>query len=134
MNLSSRHKVDPQFNMSSMTDIVFLLLIFFILTSNVAVTGLEVDLPSSDQPKLNSVNVSVTIDSEGSIYMDEAKVTMESLDGLLSKEISKIPENQEKKLVVIRGDKGCDYGTVIEVYNLAQKIEGASAVLALKPN
>ena len=46
MNLRSRNKVDATFNMSSMTDIVFLLLIFFIVLSTfVTVHGLDIDLP-----------------------------------------------------------------------------------------
>ncbi len=133
MNLSSRHKVDPQFNMSSMTDIVFLLLIFFILTSGVVVTGMEVDLPSGEETKIKSVKVSVTIDSEGVIYIDKDMVSKEQLESKLSSSISIQPEDEVSNMIVIRGDQGCDYGQVIEVYNIAQNIPNATAVLALKP-
>ena len=52
MNLRGRNKVDPSFNMSSMTDIVFLLLIFFMLTSTlVTVSAIDVLLPKAGEKK-----------------------------------------------------------------------------------
>jgi len=64
MNLRGRNKVDPTFNMSSMTDIVFLLLIFFMLTSTlVTVSAIDVLLPNAGGKTENSSSIAVTITS-----------------------------------------------------------------------
>ena len=56
MNLSNKHKIDPAFNMSSMTDIVFLLLIFFMLTSSfVTETAMPVNLPKGDPSNVSQL-------------------------------------------------------------------------------
>lgn len=121
MNLSnSRHKVDPAFNMSSMTDIVFLLLIFFMLTSSfVSETAMPVNLPKGD-PKnvsqLPSIKISVSKDLQYEI--NEEKVTFEQLDvrlGTLSK------STDFNDVIVIRADKEVTHGTAIELATLASK-------------
>ena len=60
MKLKGRNKVSPEFSMSSMTDIVFLLLVFFMLTSN-APNALDLLLPKAKGKSTNTQNVSVTI-------------------------------------------------------------------------
>ncbi|MFT7331688.1 MAG: biopolymer transport protein ExbD, partial [Roseivirga sp.] len=60
MKFKGRNKVSPEFSMSSMTDIVFLLLIFFMLTSN-APNALDMILPSAKGKSTNTQNVSVSI-------------------------------------------------------------------------
>ncbi len=62
MGLQSKNKVDPAFSMSSMTDIIFLLLIFFMLTSSfITPSGLPVNLPSSETSDIILQEVSVTV-------------------------------------------------------------------------
>ncbi len=63
MALRTRNKVSPNFSMSSMTDIVFLLLIFFMLTSTLVTTNaLDLVLPSSKAKSVKKQTVSVSID------------------------------------------------------------------------
>ena len=62
MNFRGRNKVSPEFNMSSMTDIVFLLLIFFMLTSTlVTVNALDILLPKAQGKTENNKSVAVSI-------------------------------------------------------------------------
>ena len=121
MNLSnSRHKVDPAFNMSSMTDIVFLLLIFFMLTSSfVSETAMPVNLPKGDSKnvsQLQSIKVSVSKDLQYEI--NEEKVTFEQLDTKLSALSTSTDFND---VIVIRADKEVTHGTAIELATLASK-------------
>lgn len=131
MKLGSRHKVDPSFNMSSMTDIVFLLLVFFMLTSNVATTGLTIDRPKSSQAKVESVKEIVTVDKDGQIYFskENKKVSLSELRGLLNNTFKTLDNNVVKNTIVINGDKNANYGTVIEVFNTANTIQNARAIL-----
>ena len=62
MNIKGRNKISPNFNMSSMTDIVFLLLIFFMLTSTpVSPNALKLLLPNSKAKTLEKKNISISI-------------------------------------------------------------------------
>ena len=75
MALRSRNKVSANFNMSSMTDIVFLLLIFFMLTSTlVSPNALKLLLPSSKAKTLEKQTISISITKDIDFYINEQKV------------------------------------------------------------
>ena len=72
MALRSRNKVNPNFNMSSMTDIVFLLLIFFMLTSTlVSPNALKLLLPNSQSKTLEKQTISISITKNIEFYINE---------------------------------------------------------------
>ena len=75
MNLKGRNKVNPNFNMSSMTDIVFLLLIFFMLTSTlVSPNALKLLLPNSKAKTLEKQTISISINKDIHFYVNENRV------------------------------------------------------------
>ena len=121
MNLKSRHKVDPSFNMSSMTDMVFLLLIFFILTSGVVESGLPVNLPSSKKSPIIPQPVSVTITKDMQYQIGDKLVTLETVEEELRKVL---PETEGvENVVAIRGDKDIKYNDVMEVAAIAANLK-----------
>ena len=80
MNLRGRNKVNPNFNMSSMTDIVFLLLIFFMLTSTlVSPNALKLLLPSSKAKTLEKQTISISINKDIHFYINENRVEESNL-------------------------------------------------------
>ena len=80
MALKSRNKVSPNFNMSSMTDIVFLLLIFFMLTSTlVSPNALKLLLPNSKSKTLEKQTISVSINEDLDFYINENQVIENNL-------------------------------------------------------
>ena len=86
MNIRGRNKVDPSFNMSSMTDIVFLLLIFFMLTSTlVTVSAIDVLLPKAGGKTENNKSIAVTITSKSQFYIDKTKVSSSRLESEILK-------------------------------------------------
>ena len=128
MNLRGQNKVDPSFNMSSMTDIVFLLLIFFMLTSTlVTVSAIDVLLPKAGGKTENSKSVAVTITSESMFYINKTKVEA----GILESEILKNVGADKKKTIVIRGDKDVPYKNVMKVIDIANKNK-LKMILAVK--
>ena len=128
MNLRGRNKVDPSFNMSSMTDIVFLLLIFFMLTSTlVTVSAIDVLLPKAGGKTENSKSVAVTITNKSLFYIDKTKVSSSRLES----EILRSVGIDKKKTIVIRGDKDVPYKNVMKVIDIANKNK-LKMILAVK--
>jgi biopolymer transport protein ExbD len=72
MNLRGRNKISPEFNMSSMTDIVFLLLIFFMIASTLAkqLDTIEVKLPQAKGKTENRQSIAVTINENNRFFID----------------------------------------------------------------
>ena len=88
MALTSKNKVDSGFSMSSMTDIIFLLLIFFMLTSNfITPSGLNVNLPSSKRSEIVMQKVSVTISEDLKYMVNNQEVNRNSLETVLRNEL-----------------------------------------------
>ena len=128
MNLRGRNKVDPSFNMSSMTDIVFLLLIFFMLTSTlVTVSAIDVLLPKAGGKTENSKSVAVSINSKSQFYIDKTLVSSANLE----REILKSVGSYKKKTIVIRGDQDVAYKNVMKVIDIANKNK-LKMILAVK--
>ena len=128
MNLRGRNKIDPTFNMSSMTDIVFLLLIFFMLTSTlVTVSAIDVLLPKAGGKTENNKSVAVTITNKSLFYIDKTKVSASRLE---SEILSKVGVDK-KKTVIIRGDKDAPYKNVMRVIDIANKNK-LKMILAVK--
>lgn len=130
MNLRSRNKIDPSFSMSSMTDIVFLLLIFFMLTSTlVTVNAIDVLLPKASGKTENNAAVAVSISSDALFYIDKTNV----LETELETEILKSVGADKKKTIIIRGDKEVAYENVMKVIDIANKNK-LKMILAVKGN
>ncbi|MCL7754824.1 biopolymer transporter ExbD [Polaribacter sp. Z022] len=128
MNLRGRNKVDPSFNMSSMTDIVFLLLIFFMLTSTlVTVSAIDVLLPKAGGKTENSKSIAITITSKSLFYIDKTKVSSTKLESEILRKVGV----DKKKTIVIRGDKDVPYKNVMKVIDIANKNK-LKMILAVK--
>lgn len=128
MNLRGRNKVDPSFSMSSMTDIVFLLLIFFMLTSTlVTVSAIDVLLPKAGGKTENSKSVAVTITDKSQFYIDKTKVSSSNLESELLRSVGA----DKKKTIVIRGDQNVAYKNVMKVIDIANKNK-LKMILAVK--
>ncbi len=128
MNLQSRNKVDPAFSMSSMTDLIFLLLIFFMLTSSfVTPSGLPVNLPSSVASTIEVQKVSVTITKDLQFFVNDKRVTRSTLEGELKSKLS-----GPKGVVVLHIDESVPTREMVLVAGIATKLE-ARVSIATKP-
>lgn len=134
MGLHRRTKVSPTFNMSSMTDIIFLLLIFFMITSTlVSPNALKVNLPQSKKQTTVQGVAYVTVDSLQHIYASadgesEVEVSLDSLGALLS-----AAKNDTTDLFVsLYADEKVPYGTIVDVLNVAND-NNFKMVLATRP-
>ncbi|MEM9417089.1 MAG: biopolymer transporter ExbD [Bacteroidota bacterium] len=129
MKLTNKHKIDTQFSMSSMTDIVFLLLIFFMLTvSSVTNQGLPVDLPQSNNADTLTPQVNVTITADLHYYINEQKIKKEQLKERLKQKLDK-----NQPLVLVQIDKSVPVAHMIYVTDIAAALQ-AKVSVATQPD
>ena len=130
MALKSRNKVSTNFNMSSMTDIVFLLLIFFMLTSTlVSPNALKLLLPNSKSKTLEKQTISVSINKDLDFYINENQV----IENNLESELKEVLSNQKEPAIILHADKTVDIEHVVKVMDIAYRNK-YKIVLATKPN
>jgi biopolymer transport protein ExbD len=128
MKLSSKNKVEAAFSMASMTDLIFLLLVFFMLTSSfVTPSGLPVNLPTSKASTIEVQKVSVTVTKNLEYYVNEKRVTKGTLEGELKSRLTGVGGS-----VVLHIDKDVPSEHLVYVASLATSLE-AKVVVATKP-
>lgn len=129
MALKTRNKVSALFNMSSLTDIIFLLLIFFMLTSTlVTPNALKLLLPSSNSQTLAQQTVSISITDDLKYYVDRQKVSLTEMQSLLSSRASDI----EDATIVLNADKTVPVDNIVKVMNICNQLD-LKMILATKP-
>ena len=135
MAIKTRNKIGVSFNSSSMSDLVFLLLIFFMLTSTlVAPNAIKLLLPSSSSKTMATQTVTVYINDRYQYYIDETPVTDDELAAGLSAKIS----GQDNATVVLRSDKTVPVQYVVNVIDAVNDINNATqqnhkVILATSP-
>ena len=130
MGLRSRNKVTPNFNMSSMTDIVFLLLIFFMLTSTlVSPNALKLLLPSSKAKTLEKQTISISITKDIQFYINENPVSGNTIE----QELKLIINNEQEPAIILHTDKSVAIEHVVKVMDIAYRNK-YKIVLATTPH
>ena len=129
MRLKTKNKVSPNFNMSSMTDIVFLLLIFFMLTSTlVSPNALKLLLPDSKAKTLEKQTLSVSITEEIEYYIENRQVNIENLE----RELITLLSEKIEPGIVLHADKTVDIEHAVKVMDIAYR-NNYKLVLATNP-
>ncbi|HMG90998.1 MAG TPA: biopolymer transporter ExbD, partial [Chryseolinea sp.] len=119
---------NASFSMVSMTNLIFLLLIFFMLTSSfVTPSGLPVNLPTSKGGTINLQKVSITITKDLQYYINEKKVTKATLEGELKRRLG-----GSGGAVVLHVDKEVPSEHLVFAAGLATSLE-AKVVIATNP-
>ncbi|MCD4750072.1 MAG: biopolymer transporter ExbD [Thermoanaerobaculales bacterium] len=126
LNLKPRR---PEVQMSPLIDVIFLLLIFYAVTTQfVSDQRLKLDLPDAktaeevgtgreDRPPV------VKIAKDGSIWIDDIEISEEQLEDQLAELVQRRPE----QTVILKGDQGADYGVVVHVLDIARAV-GAKSI------
>lgn len=128
MALQSKHKVDASFSMSSMTDIIFLLLIFFMLTSSfITPSGLPVNLPSSETSDIVMQEVTVTVTKDLRFSVNDRVVSRDQIKNELTALLK-----DKKGQVVLHIDKQVPVEYLVEIGGIAASLE-ANVSIATQP-
>jgi len=129
MNLRGRNKVSPEFSMSSMTDIVFLLLIFFMLTSP-AITpeALDLILPKAKGKTSNVQSLAVSINKDLEIFINADRVSGDQLELELQRRLA----GEEDPTIILRAEESVPIQNAVTVMDIAKRNK-YKVVLAVKP-
>ena len=128
MKLKERNKVSPEFSMSSMTDIVFLLLIFFMLTAN-SPNALDLLLPKARGKSTNTQNVSVTINKDLDYFVNNQQIN----GAYIEIELKKALEGQENQTIILRAEESVAIKEAVNVMDIANR-NNYKVILAVRPN
>ena len=130
MNLRGRNKITPEFNMSSMTDIVFLLLIFFMIASTLVTTNaIDILLPKASGKTENKKSISISIQKDLTFYIDQKEVDVQKLET----ELLKLLQNEIAPTLVLRAEKSVPVDYVVKVMDIANRNK-FKIILAVNPN
>ena len=130
MNIRGRNKISPEFNMSSMTDIVFLLLIFFMIASTLVTTNaIDILLPKASGKTENKKSVAVSIKKDLSFYIDQSKVEVQNLEA----ELLQLLQKEASPTLVLRAEKSVPVDYVVKVMDIANRNK-FKIILAVNPN
>ena len=136
MALKRQQDMLATFSMASMTDVVFLLLVFFMVTSSfVFPTALEIDLPQSTQQTALKPSVRVFIDADGAYFVapQDADAPVAVAQDSLAAFIGSLAPADSLGAVAVYADAAVPYGKVVEVLNTGAEA-GIKMVLATKPS
>lgn len=131
-----KNKISPQFNMSSMTDVIFLLLIFFMITSTmVTPNAIKVLLPQSKQQTSAKPLTRVIIDRDLNYYTafgndDEMPILFEELESFLVDCAGREPE----MYVALYADESIPYREIVKVLNIANENQFRVVLATRKPD
>ena len=134
MALKRQHETTATFSMASMTDVIFLLLVFFMVTSTfVFPTALEVNLPQSSEQTSIKPGTRVYLDKEMILFVSHDKEEPQAIhiDNLVSYLVT-VQQQAPGSFIALYADETVPYGKVVEVLNLAAK-NSLKMVLATKP-
>ena len=130
MGLKRSNRANAQFNMSSLTDIIFLLLIFFMLTSNF-VQIRPFDLPKSDSQTVAPTNIVIELEKAGVARVNNIEVRGPAILQALTDALDQA-ENKEDATITIVAETGVPFSRITPVMNLAAQ-RRARAIIATQP-
>lgn len=136
MALKRQYEMSSLFSMASMTDIIFLLLIFFMVTSTyVFPTALELNLPQSSEQTALKPSTRVFVYPDGRIVVQNgddtpAEVSLETLPDFLNDAMMKAPQGEPFNIAVF-ADEDVTYGSLVKILDIGAK-GGMKMVLATK--
>ena len=129
MSLKSQNKINPNFSMSSMTDIVFLLLIFFMITSTLVTTNaLKINLPNSQSEAIKKQIISISITDDLRYFINDSPVEKSFLESRIREALSV----DDEQTLVLRASKTIPLEYAVEVMDLAYR-NNYKIVLATQP-
>lgn len=130
MNLRGRNRVSAEFNMSSMTDIVFLLLIFFMIASTTITSNnaLDLVLPKSSGKTDEVKNISVSVNKNLEYFIDKDKFAENTLEDKLKTMLA----NQPDPTILLHVEEGVPIERAVSVMDIAYRNK-FKIVLAVSP-
>ncbi len=130
MEFGGRKRVGIHLNIAPLIDVVFLLLIFFMLSSHfVTQPGIKLTLPTAVTGELHpEEDIIISVTGDNDLYLNGEKVSLEELLGRLGEKV----REAEKKTVIIKADEKIDLGLAVRVMDIARRAEAENVVISTK--
>lgn len=134
MALKKQHDMMAMFSMASMTDVIFLLLIFFMVTSTfVFPTALEVNLPQSSEQTAIKPGTRVYLDKELKLYASFGKEEPQPIEaGVLLSFLKMTQAQSPESYIALFADEEVPYGEIVKILEMGAQ-NNLKMVLATKP-
>jgi len=132
MNFKKRWKEDVRVDVTPLVDVVFNLLLFFMVTTTFAVApGIKVDLPKakSVEVKREKKELRIVVTKDKDIFFNTKKVTLEELN----KELIKFAEVNKDAVVILQADLNVNHGTVVSILDAAKSVGLSKLAIATVP-
>lgn len=131
MGFRKKSRLITALESTAMADIIFLLLIFFLLSSSfILQTGIKVELPQVTKVERQSQkDIVVTITAEEEVHLDGIKVPWAELRERLAQRL----EGSETKTVIVKGDESVRLGRTVHVMDLARQLGATQLAIAARP-
>jgi len=127
LKFQSEKREPFQLDLIPMINVIFLLLIFFMLTAHAMNRDLEINLPEAKSSEKNmGKNITISVAPEGDVELDGQAVKIDSLLPLLEKKLKK----SAKKIVVIRADESAEFDLFGKIIDIATQAGAVDFVLA----
>ena len=128
---SKRQRDEVQIDMTPMLDIVFIMLIFFIVTTSfVREAGLEVHRPQASQAKAQkSSSIMLAIGAQGQIFLDRKQIDVERVQATIARLLAEQPDAS----LVVQADERVPHGKVVRVMDEAKAAGIANIAVAVAP-
>ncbi|MCX6335670.1 MAG: biopolymer transporter ExbD [Bacteroidetes bacterium] len=131
MNIRKRLRTHPEVHTGALNDILFILLLFFLIVSTLANPNvIKVSNPKAKSDTKSKQTVVITVDKDQQLYLGAQKLTIDELEPALKLFLAK---ETEKPSVVINGDSTSHLGTSIKIMQIIKKL-GATPVMAVDNN
>jgi biopolymer transport protein TolR len=132
-----RRRVMSEINVVPYIDVMLVLLIIFMVTAPLITQGVKIDLPQAPSevlPPSDDEPVVVSVDAQGLVYVDIGETPDQAIDDdTLVTRIAAVLKYKPKTDVLVEGDRGVDYGRVVEVMTLLKNAGVASVGLITEP-
>lgn len=108
-----KRTVVSEINVTPLVDVMLVLLVIFMITAPMLVSGINVDLPETDTKPVSGQDepITITVDKQGTVFIGDTKLPREEI----AAKLKAITKEKFDTRIFVRGDKSADYGTVIEV-------------------
>ncbi|MFC7737981.1 protein TolR [Roseomonas sp. GCM10028921] len=115
-----RRRPMAEINVTPLVDVMLVLLIIFMVAAPLMTVGVPVDLPKTQAAALNQEQepLTVTINPEGRIFLQETEVQAENLVPQLRAIMQNQPQGQPERRIFVRGDRSIAYGRIMEVMGI----------------
>ena len=132
MAIERRKKVEDRPDLTPMIDVVFQLLIFFMVTAVFAITpGLDIKLPEAEEAQApDKENLFIVVDQDGNMKLNHQSVTFANLKEKLQEKRTLLDNTT---MIIIQGDERATHGQIVQIMDIARQVGVIDQIIATEP-